>query len=70
MSYKFTLPGARVNAGLTQDQVAQSLQVSRATVNSWEKGKSRVNTTTLMALSQIYHVNVDDFILPERFTES
>lgn len=37
--YKITLAAARVNAGMTQDDVAKEMHVSKNTIINWEKGK-------------------------------
>lgn len=36
---KISLAAARVNAGLTQSDVAQMLKVGKQTIVNWEKGK-------------------------------
>ena len=35
---QISLAAARVNAGLTQEEVAEKLQVSKKTIVNWEKG--------------------------------
>lgn len=37
--YKISLAAARVNAGMTQEDVAKAMQVSKATILNWENGK-------------------------------
>lgn len=49
---KITLAAARVNAGLTQKQLAEKCFVSEATIVSWEAGKSLPNTKKLPLLEQ------------------
>ena len=41
--YKITLEAARVNAGLTQKDVADKMGVNRTTIMSWESGKTLPN---------------------------
>lgn len=36
--FKISLAAARVNAGLTQDEVAKRMHVSKTTILNWEKG--------------------------------
>ena len=36
---KITIRAARVNAGLTQDQMAEQLGVSLTTLNAWEEAE-------------------------------
>ena len=38
-SYKITLAAARVNAGMTQEDVAKQMGVSKFTIMNWENGK-------------------------------
>jgi len=61
---KITLKAARVNAGLTQKEVAEKLKISNQTVVNWEKGKNVPRMPELYALSQIYGVSVDNIFLP------
>ena len=37
--YKISMAAARVNAKLTQSEVAEIMQVSKQTIVNWEKGK-------------------------------
>lgn len=65
---KITLKAARVNAGMTQTQVAAIGNVNPATVSRWESGKAKPNGLEAMGLAYLYGVNVDDFIMPEPTT--
>ena len=38
--FRISLAAARVNAELTQDEVAKKLHVGKQTVVSWEKGET------------------------------
>ena len=60
---KITLKAARVNADLLQKEVADKLGVSIHTIMNWEKGRTKPKKHTLMVLSSIYNVNVDDIKL-------
>ena len=62
---KITLKAARVNAGLTQTQVAAIGKVNPATVSRWETGKAKPDGLQLMGLAYLYGVTVDAFIMPE-----
>ena len=37
--YKITLAAARVNASMTQEDVAREMKVSKQTIVNWENGK-------------------------------
>lgn len=51
--FKISLAAARVNAGLTQNDVAQALKVGKQTVVSWEKGKSEPKMSQSRQLSEL-----------------
>ena len=59
---KLTLKAARVNVGLTQEEVAKSLKKSKNTIVNYEKGKSSPDIETGKALASLYGVSVDDLI--------
>ena len=59
---KLPLKAARVNAGLTQDEVAKKVKKSKNTIVSYEKGKSIPDIETGKALASMYGVSVDDLI--------
>lgn len=61
---------ARVDAGLTQDELAKEMGVSRQTVIAWETGKTRISTAQLFMLCAITGFSTDDILLPEESTES
>lgn len=68
---KITLRAARVNAGLTQDEVAKAVKKSKNTIVSYEKGRSTPDIETGKALAKLYGMSVDDIIfLPEDCTLS
>ena len=65
---KISLAAARVNAGLTQEDVAKMLSVSNKTVGNWETGKIIPNSATIYALSEIYKIPKDNIFLPIKST--
>ncbi len=40
MEIRNKIKGARTQIGLTQEEAAESLKVSRQTISNWENGKS------------------------------
>ena len=66
---KITLRAARINAGLTQDKLAEKLKVSRATVNAWECGRTKMKPHHVFAFCYATGVSEDDIILPVKSTE-
>ena len=64
--FKISLAAARVNAGLTQDDVARVLRVGKQTIVSWEKGKSEPKMSQSRQLSELYNMPLDYIFLPEK----
>ena len=59
---KISLRAARVNAGLTQAEVARLVNKSKNTIVSYEKGRSTPDIKTGKALARLYGMSVDDII--------
>ena len=60
---------ARINAGLTQEQVAESLGVSRQTISNWENDKTYPDIISVIKISDLYSVSLDH-LLKERSESS
>lgn len=65
---QISLAAARVNAGMTQEDVAKELHISKQTVVNWEKGKVIPNFATLNTLSSLYRISMDNIFLPTAST--
>ncbi len=65
---QISLAAARVNAGLTQDDVARKMRVSKRTVVNWEKGNVIPNFAVLNTLSELYGMPYDYIFLPSKST--
>ena len=52
----------RQNAGLTQEEVAEKIMVSRVTVSHWENGKSLPDIVSLISLSDLYSISLDELL--------
>ena len=61
---QITLAAARINAGLTQIQVASEMHVSKQTVVNWEKGKTEMQINQARKLSDLYKMPLDYIFLP------
>ena len=66
---KITLEAARVNSGLTQQEMADKLGVSRSLVIAWEKGKTEIKPVYLFAICHVTGFNEDEILLP-KYTQS
>jgi hypothetical protein len=60
---QITLAAARVNAGLTQAEVAKSMKISKNTLVNWEKGVSEPSITQARTLSGLYNMPLDYIFL-------
>lgn len=49
----------RLNAGMSQEELASKLNVSRQSVSKWETGDSLPDILKLKQLSQLYDVSID-----------
>lgn len=56
------LKNARINSGLTQEKVAEKIQVSRQTISNWENGKSYPDVISVIQLSDLYSISLDELL--------
>lgn len=63
---QISLAAARVNAGLTQEEVARAMKVGKQTIVSWEKGNSEPKMSQSRQLSELYHMPLDYIFLPSK----
>lgn len=61
---KISMASARVNAGLTQKQLAEACEVAESTVINWEKGKSLPSIKKLPLLEKAYGIPLDYVKIP------
>ncbi|WEG74376.1 helix-turn-helix domain-containing protein [Vagococcus intermedius] len=52
----------RKHLNLTQDELADKIHVSRQTISSWENSKSLPDVTSLILLSDVYEISLDELI--------
>jgi transcriptional regulator with XRE-family HTH domain len=63
---RITLEAARINAKLTQRQLAEILDISVGTVNNWENGKSEPSLSQLRKISELSGIPMDFIFVPEK----
>lgn len=63
---QISLAAARVNAGLTQDDVSKNMKISKNTLVNWEKGQSEPTITQGRRLSELYKIPLDNIFLPNK----
>ncbi len=56
------LKEARKNRGMSQEEVAERVLVSRVTVSSWENGKTLPDIASLISLSDLYNISLDELV--------
>lgn len=67
---KISMEAARVNAGFTQQALADKMGVSRSTVVNMEKGYAEVRPLYLYAFCHVVGLPVDNISLPKMSTEN
>ena len=58
------LKGLRIDKNLTQQQVSEALQISRATLGHWEIGRSQPDLDELVKISNYFNCTLDYLIDP------
>ena len=67
---KISLKAARVNAGLTQSDVARYLKKNKQTIVNWETGRTPIDMGNFTALCSLYKISKDFIFLPKKFAQS
>lgn len=62
----------RKEAGLSQEELADRLAVSRQAVSKWERGEALPDTNNLIRLARLYNVSIDEIVgyAPEKETSA
>ena len=60
------LKETRMKLNLTQEQVAEELFVSRQTISNWENEKSYPDIISIIKLSDLYSVSLDELLKGDR----
>ncbi len=56
------LRNARTGAGLTQEQAAEALGVSRQTISNWETEKTYPDIISVIKMSDLYRISLDSLL--------
>ena len=62
MTFSEKLVELRRKAGLSQEELASRLEVSRQAVSKWESGASDPSTMNLMALAKLFGVSAEELL--------
>lgn len=52
-------------SGMTQEQLAEKLNVSRQTISKWESDSTSPDLESIVKISRIFHVSLDDLLKGE-----
>ncbi len=56
------LKDARMRAGMTQEKVAEEIQVTRQTISNWENEKFFPDIVSVIRLSSLYGISLDQLL--------
>ena len=63
MEFNNKLYELRKQKGLSQEELANRLNVSRQTVSKWEVGESSPDMEKLVAISELFDISLDELVL-------
>ena len=62
MEIRTQIKRRREAVGLSQEELAEQLYVTRQTLSNWETGKTYPDINSLLRLSAIFHVSLDELV--------
>lgn len=63
MNFKLIIKKLRSDNGITQEELAEKLNISRQAVSNWENGKNLPDIELLIDISKKFHISLDKLIL-------
>ena len=66
MDFNEKLQDLRKNKGLTQEELAEALYVSRTAISKWESGRGYPSIDSLKDISKFFSVSIDDLLSGEK----
>ena len=66
MEFNEKLQELRKNRGLTQEELAEALYVSRTAISKWESGRGYPSIDSLKEISAFFSVTIDDLLSSEK----
>ena len=70
MEFHNKLYNFRKQRGLSQEELANRLNVSRQTVSKWEVGDSTPEMEKLIAISDLFEISLDELVLDKAPTQA
>jgi transcriptional regulator with XRE-family HTH domain len=65
MEFGETIKKLRKKEGLTQEQFAMKINVTRQAVSNWENNRNLPDLEMLLRMAALFHLSLDEFILGE-----
>ena len=66
MEFHEKLQELRKQRGMTQEELAEALYVSRTAISKWESGRGYPNIDSLKEISNFFSVSIDDLLSSEK----
>lgn len=63
MAFKENLTHLRKSMNLSQEELAEKLNVSRQAISKWENGQSTPDLETILALCKLFNVTTDQLLI-------
>lgn len=60
------LKAARIASGMTQEEAAEKINMTRQTISNWENEKTYPDIISIIKLSDIYSISLDDLLKGDR----
>ena len=65
MTFGEIIKKLRTDKGLTQDELAEKIYVTRTAISKWESGRGFPNIESLKAISKYFSVSLDELLSGE-----
>ncbi len=66
MEFNEKLKALRSSRGLTQEELAEALFVSRTAISKWESGRGYPSIDSLKGISTFFSVTIDELVSEEK----
>ena len=66
MEFNEKLKALRSSRGLTQEELAEALFVSRTAISKWESGRGYPSIDSLKGISTFFSVSIDELVSEEK----
>ena len=60
------LKAARIASGMTQEEAAEKINMTRQTISNWENEKTYPDIISIIKLSDMYSISLDDLLKGDR----